>query len=153
MLSRANRPNAACFAYYHNILLQDYGGAPVIGHLAITEYVVIALLGFQSIFRDGAVFVACIDSLSAIHGRGGLVLLPSGVRREVDDNGLRTVLLGSSLILSPLQSPIVGYSRLFGPETIQSSVCNSICFPQGQPQCSGMAPYVNKARCHGQLPS
>lgn len=81
----------------------------MIWHVALTKYVEIALLCFLGSGRDGAVDVACIDSLTGGIGRGVLVLLPSGLRRHVDDISLRKIIGGSDF--DPVAS-LIGYSPL-----------------------------------------
>lgn len=112
---RTNSNAAACyrsrprrFSRITDLVLRDDGGAPAIWKVAITEYVVIALLSFLAAARDGAVGVACIDRRMGSNGQGALVLLPSCVRREVDDIGLLEIIRGSTF--DPVTS-VIAYSR------------------------------------------
>lgn len=48
-------PTPLVFAYFSDVVLQDHGGASPTWHIAIIQYVVIALLCILGPARDGAV--------------------------------------------------------------------------------------------------
>lgn len=63
-------PTLPVLAYYSDVFLHDDSVAPAIWHIAITEYVVIALLRFFAAARDRAGVVARIDT--QMDGNGGV---------------------------------------------------------------------------------
>lgn len=72
-------------AHYSDVVTGDEGGAPMIWHNSIAEYVVIVLLRFFTAVHDDAVGVACIDPRLGGSGWRLVVLLPSCIPRKADD--------------------------------------------------------------------
>lgn len=101
-------PTPQIFAYFSDVSLQHGGGAPAILHIAITEYMIIALLRFIAAVRDGAVGVACNHPQMGDKRRGVLVPLPSCDRRKIDDICLLEILFGRGF--GPVAS-LIAYSR------------------------------------------
>lgn len=85
--------------YYSGVILGDVGGALAIFNIAVTEYVVMALLCLLTPVCDGAVGVACMSSRMGGSGRGVFRPLPSGTHRKFDDIGLLEILCSGGFYL------------------------------------------------------
>lgn len=99
---------AATFVYCSDVVLRDESGPPAIWYIANNEVVVIALLRFLALARDGAVGVTSIDSQISDNGRGVLVPLPSSTRCKVHDIGFLENIRGSGF---DLVTSLFAYSR------------------------------------------
>lgn len=73
MLLRVEGPEYANFVYHSSVLVRDDGGTPVIRHIGITEYMVIALLCFPEAAFDSAFGVDCIDSHMEVNVQGVII--------------------------------------------------------------------------------
>lgn len=95
-------PTPPGFAYYSGIVLLDNSAVATIWRIAITGYVVIALLCVLAAARDGTVGVVCIDHQMGVNGQDVLVSLPSGIFHEVDGIGLFEIISDSSFLPAAL---------------------------------------------------
>lgn len=89
------------FTYSSDVVLRCDVGAPAILCIAITEYVIIAVLLFLVAAHDSPISVLCVDSWMAGNGRGVLVSQPSGIRGKFDDIGFSKISVVVVSILSP----------------------------------------------------
>lgn len=78
-------PNTPDLAYYSNVVLQDDSSARAIWHIAITVYVVIALLQFVGPAAEAALGVAQIFPGLHRNGKGGLVSFLFRIHLELND--------------------------------------------------------------------
>lgn len=92
-------PILAVSAYYSEVILWDDGGAQVIWHISITEYMVYGLLSFLAAARERSACVVCVDYRMGGNVRGVSVPLLPGIGREVDDIGLLDFIHGNGLMI------------------------------------------------------
>lgn len=77
-------------------MLENDSSGSAIWHIAIFEYVVLAVLRSLAGAEDGTVGVACLDLRIGRNACGFLVPLPSAVRLQVDDIGFLEIICGCS---------------------------------------------------------
>lgn len=97
---RIDSPNSSRFCKLFRCHPADDSKERVIWHIAITRYVVFAVIRFLAAARSGAVGVACLYPWMVGSGCGVLVPLPAAFCREVGDIGFLQFFLFLVLALS-----------------------------------------------------
>lgn len=112
-------PSSPDFEDYSDVAFQDDSGEPVIWHIAITGYVVAALLRLLAAARDSAVGVACVISQMGGNDRDMLVPCHLAFAAKLIISAFSSLSLAAISSLSPAKSPMVGHTRGIGNGSIQ----------------------------------